>query len=729
VRSLRFALFSFAAPLLGALAGCKSSSPTQSATTGSLQITISGLPSGPASVNVTGPNGYAQVVSASTTLANLTPGTYTVTANNVVSGSATYTPSPKTNGVSVSAGNTLQASVTYSLSTGALTVTVSGLPGGTNGSVQVTGPASYSHLVTATTTLSNLAAGSYTLSASSVFNGVTYYDPAPGSQNVNVTVSLTPATATVAYAPSTGLNLSIDALYITQSTQTYTGSVPLVKDRNGYLRVFVKANQPNALSPQVRVRWYSSGTLFRTDVINAPSAGVPTAVNEAALASSWNLAVPGSVIQPNLSVLADVDPTNLITESNETDNTYPLNGTPLALTVQTTQPAKVTLIPVHMNNSGFTGNVNAGNQDSYMTFTQQVHPIASYQITLHAQYNATTTDSLENTSGSGWLAVLHEIEALHTAEGAAASQHYAGIVHPRYTGGIAGLGDLPGSSVVSWDRSIYDEILAHEIGHNWGRYHAPCGGPSQIDPNWPTSAPYANALIGVYGFDLTAQTQWGKDTTYDLMSYCHPYWISDYMYSGVLSYRATSPAIVGAAMLPAEPALLVWGRMDGNEMVLEPAFELTTAAAMPEGRGAYRIEGLDASGGALFSYAFAGHEVADLPGTGRVFAFAIPLRRFDVTRLAGLRLSGAGREVRVSGGPAAAAARVGGATVSAVRTASGRSAVTWDAASYPMAMVRDARTGQVLSFARGGSVEVDGEALEVTLSDGVRSVRTTVQPR
>ena len=66
------------------------------------------------------------------------------------------------------------------------------------------------------------------------------------------------------------LNLKIDGMYLTQSVQTYGGSVPLVKDRDGYLRVFVTANQSNAAQPAVRVRFYSSGTLVQTMTITAP---------------------------------------------------------------------------------------------------------------------------------------------------------------------------------------------------------------------------------------------------------------------------------------------------------------------------------------------------------------------------------------------------------------------------------------------------------------------------
>ncbi|MEZ4457615.1 MAG: hypothetical protein R2882_13870 [Gemmatimonadales bacterium] len=55
--------------------------------------------------------------------------------------------------------------------------------------------------------------------------------------------------------------------------------------------------------------------------------------------------------------------------------------------------------------------------------------------------------------------------------------------------------------------------------------------------------------------------------------------------------------------------------------------------------------------------------------------------------------------------------------------------ITWDAATYPMAMIRDAATGEVLSFARGGSINLwtTSRRFDVTFSDGVRSLVRRVQ--
>jgi hypothetical protein len=58
--------------------------------------------------------------------------------------------------------------------------------------------------------------------------------------------------------------------------------------------------------------------------------------------------------------------------------------------------------------------------------------------------------------------------------------------------------------------------------------------------------------------------------------------------------------------------------------------------------------------------------------------------------------------------------------------------IQWDAGAHPMIMVRDAQTGEVLSLARGGSVQIPspGHEVDIVLSDGVKSsVRRVTVPR
>lgn len=179
-------------------------------TTGQLSVTISGLPGGAnAAITVTGPNGYSHAVTANETITGLLPGSYTVAATSVVASGVTYLATPTSQAATITAGGSSSSSIAYAVqapTTGQLTVTVSGLPGGANSVITVTGPNSYSHSVTATETITALTPGTYTITSSTVTSGGTSYTPAPSSQTATVTAGAT-ATRSVAYtavaAPAT----------------------------------------------------------------------------------------------------------------------------------------------------------------------------------------------------------------------------------------------------------------------------------------------------------------------------------------------------------------------------------------------------------------------------------------------------------------------------------------------------------------------------------------------
>jgi glucose/arabinose dehydrogenase len=109
------------------------------ATTGSLTLTLSNLPVGATgAVRVTGPNNFAQDVTASQTLSNLAPGTYSITAKPVAVGAATWTPAPAMQSAVVVAGGTVTAAVVYS--TAALSLALSEVANGLDNPVFLAAP-------------------------------------------------------------------------------------------------------------------------------------------------------------------------------------------------------------------------------------------------------------------------------------------------------------------------------------------------------------------------------------------------------------------------------------------------------------------------------------------------------------------------------------------------------------------------------------------------------------
>ena len=82
--------------------------------------------------------------------------------------------------------------------TAILAVTLAGLPAGITSPVKIAGPSGYAREITQTTSLMGLAAGNYTVSASSVVSGGTTYSPALPEQTVAVAAGAS-ASVTVSY--------------------------------------------------------------------------------------------------------------------------------------------------------------------------------------------------------------------------------------------------------------------------------------------------------------------------------------------------------------------------------------------------------------------------------------------------------------------------------------------------------------------------------------------------
>jgi hypothetical protein len=642
-----------------------------------------------------------------------------VAAAVVQTGAEAFAPSPASQTISVSGSGAPSASVVYSSARGSLTITATGLPVGTDPAMTVSGPAGYNQPVTSTGTLSDLVPGEYTVTALPVSDGADQYSPNPSSQTVMVQASAA-AEAQVAYGTgsSAGFNLRVDGLYLVQSVQTYNRTVPLVRDREALLRVFVTANQVNLAAPTVRVRLYSNGVPVSTSLVASPGASTPQSVDQGSLTSSWNLVIPKEMVQPNLAVLVDADPDNVVAEANEGDNNFPANAVPLPVDVRTTTAFAVRFVPVVTSADGRVGNVSTGNMAQFLNVAMRMHPLAAYDAVVAQPYNTTTHTAL-GSDGTGWAAILGEIEALRTDAGDGRS--WSGVVNPNYGSGVAGMGYVGAPSAIGWDKpSTAGEVAAHEWGHTWGRKHAPCGGVSDPDKGYP----YAGGVTGVYGYDQAAKAV-KLPTGHDLMGYCNDEWISDYTYTNVMTFRSQSPMVVGMSEA-VQPALLVWGRVEGDRLVLEPAFRITTRPSLPRAPGPYRLEGRAGDGSVLFHLDFAPAEVADAPGALRSFAFAVPLSAARADRLAALSLEGEGRSATVTASPEPA-------TVDVQDGPAGRVRIRWDASRAPVVLVRDPATGQVISFARGGQADLVTTRRELSLSVadrvGGRELRVRVPSR
>src|SRR5262249_51930818 len=154
-------------------------------------------------------------------------------------------------------------------------------------------------------------------------------------------------------------------------------------------------------------------------------------------------------------------------------------------------------------------------------------------------------------NGAGWDTLLSYLGQIRQQDNAPFDVYYYGAFAPAASaiqycggGGGAGLGNIAGAgdafSRAASGRGFGDgggqasgiawETAVHEIGHTHGRYHSPCGGAAQPDPNYP----YPNAIIGDWGYNLLTKQLYDPNQYTDVMGYCQPVWISDFTFKALL---------------------------------------------------------------------------------------------------------------------------------------------------------------------------------------------------
>jgi hypothetical protein len=666
----------------------------------SARLTLTNIPSSPHRVELLG-------VAPNCAVSGANPRNVTVTAGQTttVAFAVTCTPRPA--------------------ETGNVRVTVStsgGSPDGDGYTVSVDGGSAQDLNANGSRTIQGLTAGAHSVQLGGVAANctVTGDNPQPVTVVTGQTATVTFAVSCVATGPS--VNLRIEGMYLTQSTQRLAGDVPLIQGRDGYIRVFVVANASNSVRPSVRVRFFQNGASspVQTLTISSEANSTPTALQEGTLGSSWNIRVPGALMQPNTTVLADVDPDNAVSETNETDNTFPTSGTPRPMNVRAVPPMSIRFVPIRQAANGLQGAI--GNAATLVDLARRIYPLNEVRTADHPVYTTSTQLPLQSLNGNfAWDTVLAELDVLRITEGT--NSNYFGLVRLDYGAGLNGIGyvGVP-TAIGSDDPADVSHVVAHELGHNWGRWHSPCGSPGGLDPNEPY--PYPGGRIGVYGLDVRNE-RLKPPSDPDIMGYCANPWISDHTYRKVLTFRDANSFGTGMLLGERQPSLIIWGRVENGRPILEPAFQVITRASLPNRPGPYSIEATASDGTRLFSLSFEAAQVADRPDGSRHFAFAVPLDPVRAARLGSLRLTGPGAQVAAISQAAAQLRR--GPTTDTVSLQREAGAVTlkWNALVHPMIMVRDPDTGEVLSFARGGNARVwtDKDEVDLEVSSGVGSQR------
>jgi len=704
-----------------------------------LSAGVSGLPAGAiANLRFTGPDGTAHPASAGLPFITSSMGEWTLQGLPMSANTFRWEPAELPLKRVAKPGDTVAVTIPFVVTSGALEVVASGITGGALPTFTITKDA---------TSLSrqgpgvfpDLAPGVWQLTSTTLSATGIRFVPSVTTQSVMVSLGVA-STVTVPFVGTPIVtNLLVEGAYFTQAIQTLSGSAELVAGREALLRVFLRASESNTWQPMVRAKLYHGATLVQTIDLPAASAGVDLEVNEGVAAKSWNVRIDGSRIVPGLRLFVEADPAGQIAaDGDPSDNVWPRGGAPQEIVVKQLNLWRVVMVPVANTPTNLTGDVTDANKEAFTAVARRLLPIGTYDVRVREPYTMNGGALQSNDANSAWIALLSEINALRAAEGTT-GEYWYGVAKVNYSSGIAGYGYVPGRAAVGWDYLPSGAgVAAHEWGHNMGRPHAPCGSAASPDPRYP----HPGGIIGSWGWNPITNGLIAPAAS-DLMGYCGNQWISAYNWSLALNYRNNSNnAIVqpsaSAQAVANTDRLLVWGTITDGRVQIEPAFRLAGAGVdnptpLSTDR-TVRIDAVDGDGRVLASTVAAAPPIDHAERDVRSFAATLRLTPEQHAAITSVNVSDV-RSPLASGtrqrSVAAAVAAAQSATSPRVTRANANQLrVEWDARRYPRAIVRNPRTGRILSFLSetGSTVAWSGGDVEILLSDGVRTRAERISP-
>lgn len=568
-----------------------------------------------------------------------------------------------------------------------------------------------------------------------------------GSSDTTSPPNQTPTdTTTTPTGPRPSGDVAVAGVQFTQGVQDSTGSIPMVANGGDAVANVYLAATPEFTPVRVVLRMFNaSNTLTSTDTVTSLGA---TALGTGLPTAQFLVRAPRLVTGANWQV--EVLPAANQADDTTSNDVFPRTGT-TSLSVVTVPPLTIRFVPIVLSaNGNAVSSISSDSLTNYLQTLRSIHPLGV--VSAHIGASFTTGASFGTAPAGGdasfWTELIAELDLARIADPTEPTVNWFGVVQPPLhftftnfggfsyiptSGTDAGAHTRTSSAVgPGWFNAPTQarDLVAHEIGHTFGRAHAPCGGAgAPLDAAYPVPGgriDQAGFDVYSWSYGLTSGAAQIPVSSGDVMGYCFPVWESVYTYKAILNFRAGAVVADGAPQ-PRTRVLAIRGSIDDRTGVsLAPAFSIDARPTAPDAEGAYTLTGTDAVGRVLFTYRFDGARI-DHDSHVRHFTVTVPETQELDAALASVSVSGPAGSALVSRRPAPAS----GATLDKIpaihRNADGSIAAGCPASSRGVAIL-DASTGTMLGVSPNASLNLPAGAatgITVLCSDGLMTTRAT----
>jgi hypothetical protein len=394
-------------------------------------------------------------------------------------------------------------------------------------------------------------------------------------------------------------HLTIDGVEITQAIQYYRAaqhltdaadrgpdnSLQLVASKSAWVRTYLRSGQDPTFDNGQLVNVGGTLTVERrvggvwSVVANLVPVNAPITAEDAFasydaerrdIGATLNFVVPANVMTGLLRFT--------ITVSSPDDCTGRIASASRLIDVDLDQELRIAAVAVGYNGPPVGGGPNvvfaapsAAAIAAEAGFALRVYPVRNVpNVRIIDTQNATQALD-DNTFPAGgcdpnWTPILNMVANARTNDGNQAGWFYYGFVTPSIPIAHGNVGCASGGNGAGLLGG--GTTLAHEIGHQAGLNHAPCGAVGTVTPGFPLYEPYdtgvtsvnsagntvyQDASIGEYGLDINDGTIFNPNPVRpnngkDLMGYCGTRWVALFTYNYMVNNADLNPVALSTGV-------------------------------------------------------------------------------------------------------------------------------------------------------------------------------------